>query len=145
MNRFLFVVAGLALPAFAAVDFNREIRPILSDNCFKCHGPDDKHRMANLRLDIHDGGAFAQRAKGPLIVSGDSSKSTLYQRVSNPDKNRRMPPPNAELTLTPKQTQLIKEWIDEGAKWETHWAFTAPVRPAVSKCERCRVGQESDR
>jgi hypothetical protein len=121
----------LTLPTLAAVDFNREIRPILSDNCFKCHGPDDKHRMANLRLDMHDGGAYAQRAKGALIVPGDAAKSALYQRVSNPDKNRRMPPPNAELNLNPKQVQLIKEWIDEGAKWETHWAFSAPVRPTV--------------
>ena len=122
----LLLITALTLPAIAAVDFNREIRPILSDNCFKCHGPDDKHRMANLRLDIRDGGAFAQRAKGPLILAGDAAKSTLYQRVSHADKNRRMPPPNAELTLTAKQTQLIKEWIDEGAKWETHWAFSAP-------------------
>ncbi len=130
MVRFI-LLAGLAFSAFAAVDFNREIRPILSDNCFKCHGPDDAHRMANLRLDLRDGGAFAQRSHGPGIVPGDSAKSILYQRVSNPDKNRRMPPPNAELNLTPAQVQLIKQWIDEGAKWETHWAFTAPVRPAV--------------
>ena len=133
MVRSLLLITALttAAPALAAVDFNREIRPILSDNCFKCHGPDDKHRMANLRLDIHDGGAYAQRSKGPLLVPGDASKSILYQRVGNPDKNRRMPPPNAELTLTTKQVQLIKEWIDEGAKWETHWALSAPVRPAV--------------
>ncbi len=119
------------LPLLGAVDFNREIRPILSDNCFKCHGPDEKHRMANLRLDLRDGGAYAQRAKGALIVPGDAAKSILFQRVSHPDKNRRMPPPNAELTLSAKQTQLIKEWIDEGAKWETHWAFSAPVRPSL--------------
>src|SRR5579862_9780689 len=101
-TRYLILAAALALPvrALPAVDFNREIRPILSDNCFKCHGPDDKHRMANLRHDLRDGGAYAERAKGPLIVPGDSAKSTLYQRVSNPDKNRRMPPPNAELNLS---------------------------------------------
>jgi hypothetical protein len=131
MQRILLIVLALTSPALAAVDFNREIRPILSDNCFKCHGPDDKHRMANLRLDLRDGGAFTQRAKGPLIVSGDAAKSVLYLRISNPDKNRRMPPPNAELTLSAQQVQLIKQWIDEGAKWETHWAFSAPVHPAV--------------
>jgi hypothetical protein len=119
----------LAAPLSAAVDFNREIRPILSDNCFKCHGPDDKHRMANLRLDLRDGGAF--RANRPLLIAGDSSKSLLYQRISNEDKARRMPPPSAELQLTAAQVKLIKEWIDEGAKWETHWAFTAPKRPDV--------------
>src|SRR5580700_4966739 len=111
--RYLLLIA-LTLPLTAAVDFNREIRPILSDNCFKCHGPDDKHRMANLRLDIHDGGAFAPRPKGAVVVPGDSAKSILYQRISNPDKNHRMPPPNAELSLTDKQVQLIKQWIDEG-------------------------------
>src|ERR1043166_4326701 len=131
VHRYFFLSAALALPLSAAVDFNREIRPILSDNCFKCHGPDDKHRMANLRLDLRDGGAFAQRPKGPLVVPGDSAKSILYQRVSNPDKNRRMPPPSAELNLNEKQIHLIKQWIDEGAKWETHWAFAAPKRPDV--------------
>jgi hypothetical protein len=128
---------ALAFPvtALPAVDFNREIRPILSDNCFKCHGPDDKHRMANLRLDLHDGGAFSPRPKGALLVPGDSAKSILYQRISHADKNRRMPPPNAELSLTDKQIHLIKDWIDEGAKWETHWSFVAPQRhdPPVVK------------
>jgi hypothetical protein len=128
---YALLVAALALPtaSSAAVDFNREIRPILSDNCFKCHGPDDKHRMANLRLDLRDGGAFSEHRNGPLIAPGDSAKSILYQRVSNTDKNRRMPPPNAGVELSTKQVQLIKEWIDEGAKWETHWAFSAPKHP----------------
>src|SRR5579871_3880469 len=130
IHRWLLALA-LAVPLPAAVDFNREIRPILSDNCFKCHGPDDQHRMANLRLDLHDGGAYAARPKGALLVPGDSAKSILYQRISNVDKNRRMPPPNAELSLSDKQIHLIKEWIDEGAKWETHWAFVAPTRPDV--------------
>jgi len=131
VNRFFFLALALAVPASAAVDFNREIRPILSDNCFKCHGPDDQHRMANLRLDLREGGAYAARPKGALLVPGDSAKSILYQRVSHADKNRRMPPPNAELKLNDKQIQLIKEWVDEGAKWETHWAFVAPKRPEV--------------
>jgi hypothetical protein len=126
-----FVALLVAIPASAAIDFNREIRPILSDNCFKCHGPDDKHRMANLRLDLRDGGAFAARPKGALVVPGDSAKSILYQRISNSDKARRMPPPNAELSLNDNQIRLIKTWIDEGAKWETHWAFAAPKRPDV--------------
>src|SRR5690349_22553583 len=97
-HRYFCLSAALALPLSAAVDFDREIRPILSDNCFKCHGPDDKHRMANLRLDIRDGGAFSTRAKGQVVTPGDSAKSILYQRISNPDKNRRMPPANSELT-----------------------------------------------
>jgi len=122
-------LAVAILPLQAAVDFNREIRPILSDNCFKCHGPDDKHRMANLRLDLRDGGAF--RANRPLLVAGDAAKSILYQRIAHADKSRRMPPANADTHLTDHQIALIKEWIDEGAKWEMHWAFTAPKRPEV--------------
>src|SRR5215471_2701006 len=84
-SRAIFVMAiALRLPLSAAVDFNREIRPILSDNCFKCHGPDDKHRMANLRLDLRDGGAFAaERKNGPLITPGDAAKSILFQRISH--------------------------------------------------------------
>jgi hypothetical protein len=134
LDRFitLFVAAG-ALFAHAAetktgVDFNREVRPILSDNCFQCHGPDETHRMANLRLDIKDG-AFAQSRRGAIIVPGDSAKSLLYQRISHADKARRMPPASAERVLTDKQIDTVRRWIDAGAKWETHWAFTAPVRP----------------
>src|SRR5262245_18177299 len=131
-HSYLLLTLALALStsAPAAVDFNREIRPILSDNCFKCHGPDEKHRMANLRLDVRDGGAFAaERKNGALISPGDSAKSILYQRVSHSDKNRRMPPPNAGVELNDKQVKLIKEWIDEGANWKTHWAFAAPKHP----------------
>jgi hypothetical protein len=101
----------------SAVDFDREIRPILSDNCFACHGPDDKQRMANLRLDTKDG-------LSAVVTSGK-----LYQRISAPEKAKRMPPPFADRTLNEKQVELIKRWIDEGAKWELHWAYVAPKRP----------------
>jgi hypothetical protein len=117
-----------ALPLTAAVDFDRDIRPILSDNCFTCHGPDEKRRMANLRLDQKEGGAFR------VITPGDSSHSKLYERVSTDKKGLRMPPASAP-ALTPKQIAVLKEWIDGGAKWDAHWAYIAPVRqepPAVS-------------
>ncbi len=107
-----------ALPALAAVNFDREIRPLLSDNCFTCHGPDEKQRMMNLRLDTREG-AFSK-----VIVPGDSARSLLYQRITHPDPARRMP---LGRTLTEKQIDLIKTWIDEGAKWENHWAWTPPV------------------
>jgi hypothetical protein len=124
---FSFVALALVVPLWGAVDFNREVRPILSDNCFACHGPDEKQRMANLRLDTRED---AMR----VVVPGDSSKSRLFQRVHHADPQRRMPPPSFDRKLNDKQVELIRQWIDEGARWETHWAFRAPVRgelPAV--------------
>ena len=129
---FLTIAAAAAFAADSkpGVDFNREIRPILSDNCFQCHGPDEKHRMANLRLDIKEG-AFAQTKRGAVIVPGDAAKSLLFQRISHADKARRMPPPAADRNLSDKQIELVKRWIDSGAKWETHWAFATPKRPEL--------------
>jgi hypothetical protein len=124
MRRLLILsIIGLA-PAHAAADFDRDVRPILSDNCFSCHGPDSTKRMANLRLDTLDGGAFANS----IIVPGDSSASHLYQRISATD-GMRMPPSYSGHTLTPPQIEAVKQWIDSGAKWQKHWAFQAPVRP----------------
>ena len=120
---------ALALPSFAAVDFDREIRPILSENCFTCHGPDESKRMAKLRLDIPDGGGLT---KG-IITPGSSAQSRILQRVSA--SNNRMPPAVTGKTLTPKQVETLTRWIDEGAKWQSHWAFTAPIRrdpPAIT-------------
>ncbi len=134
------VVPALPADSNSAIDFSREIRPILSDNCFQCHGPDEKHRLANLRLDIREG-AFAQRRNGSIIVPGDSAKSLLFQRINHADKARRMPPAMAERTLSDKQIDLIRRWIDSGAQWQTHWAFTPPQRleaPAVSNAKWVR-------
>jgi hypothetical protein len=108
----LTLLAGAA--AFADINFDREVRPILSDNCFSCHGPDAKNRMANLRLDVPDGGM-------------DSAK--VLTRVTNQDVAKRMPPAYSGHTLTPQQIDVIKQWIEQGAKWQPHWAFVAPKRP----------------
>src|SRR4051794_2753770 len=112
--------------AFPAVDFDRDIRPILSDNCFACHGPDATRRMANLRLDTADGGAFTRS----IIVAGKAAESHLMARISATD-SKRMPPVSSGRTLTAAQIDAIRQWIDQGAKWETHWSFVAPVRPEV--------------
>jgi hypothetical protein len=94
-------------PAYGAVDFDREIRPILSDNCFSCHGPDSQKRMANLRLDTIDGGAFANG----VIVPGKSAESRLYNRISTTDKAKHLPPVYSGRALTPQQMELVKQWI----------------------------------
>jgi len=122
------ITAAPPEPAPKPVDFDREIRPILSDNCFACHGPDEKKRMAKLRLDTKDG-MFADRGGYQILVPGKSVDSRLYQRISAADKAKRMPPPYAERTLNGQQIELIRRWIDEGAKWEMHWAYVPPKRP----------------
>ena len=129
---FAFAAALFAIPLVAAtpgkIDFDRDIRPILSDNCFACHGPDEAQRKAKLRLDTSDG-AFEDRKTYKIVVPGDSANSRLYQRISAEKKAARMPPPYAQRQLTPAQVDLIKRWIDEGAKYEIHWAWIAPRRP----------------
>ena len=126
--------ATQAAPAAEAptkpVDFNREIRPILSDNCFKCHGPDQKMRMANMRLDETEG-LFVDRGGYKIITPGNSAQSKIYQKISSKDVAFRMPPVYSGKTLTAKQIEVIKQWIDQGAKWETQWSFVAPKRPSV--------------
>jgi hypothetical protein len=124
------VSAGIQkTPAKSSVDFNREVRPILSDNCFACHGPDENQRKAKLRLDTKDG-AFA---KPGVITAGDASKSRLYQRISTRDENRLMPPAASGHKLSEKQIETIKRWIEEGAQWNEHWAFIPPKRPEIPK------------
>jgi hypothetical protein len=124
----LAVAAGVRISgATPAVDFDRQVRPILSDNCFACHGPDEKHRMANLHFDTKEG-AFG---KPGVILPGDSAHSKMYLKVSNPNEALRMPPPYSGRKLTAAQIETIKNWIDSGANWQTHWAFVPPTRPDV--------------
>ena len=125
----LLAVSGLhAGEASTAIDFNRDIRPILSDKCFACHGPDEAQRQAGLRLDAKEG-AFADRGGYQVIIPGDSAASRLYQRISSQQEVARMPPPNAERKLTRDEIDLIRLWIEQGAPWETQWAYLPPERP----------------
>ena len=124
-----FVLAVLASAAATqselapAVDFQRDVRPILSDNCFRCHGPDQSSRMARLRLDTQDG-AFSPRPNGVPIVPRDLEASLLYQRITHEDERVRMPPAAMSTkTLSPEQIDVLRRWIDEGALWDQHWSF----------------------
>jgi hypothetical protein len=112
------------------IDFQRQIRPILSDACFQCHGPDSQHRMAGLRLDIREE-AFSTRKNGTVIAPGKPEESLIYKRITHANPALRMPPASARKTVTSEQAALIKTWIAQGADWKEHWSFHAPVRPEV--------------
>jgi hypothetical protein len=107
-----------------AVDFNRDIRPILSDNCFACHGPDPTQRKAGLRFDNKEG-AFT---KPGVIIPRDSLNSRLIKRITASEPEVRMPPVGSDRSLSTRQVELLRRWIDEGAKWDTHWAYSPPKR-----------------
>ncbi|RLS86385.1 MAG: DUF1549 domain-containing protein, partial [Planctomycetota bacterium] len=110
----------------AVATYSRTIRPILADNCFKCHGSDGAKRAAELRLDVR-ASALAKRA----IVPGNAAASELIARVNAADPSRRMPPADAHQTLTDTQRALLTRWINAGAVYEEHWAFKAPVSTAT--------------
>lgn len=118
-----------ALHADAPVSFNRDIRPILSDKCFTCHGPDANTRKAGLRLDIEADAKAALRSGARGIVPGDRAASEIYARIAAPNDADRMPPASTGHRLPPSDIEAIGRWIDGGAAYEAHWAFVAPARP----------------
>ncbi len=111
------------------VDFNYHIRPILSQNCFVCHGPDESTREAGLRLDAFEHATAVLESGRAAVISGNSGESLLVERISADDPEDRMPPPKAKKTLTAEEIALIKRWIDQGAEWKKHWAFIPPQLP----------------
>jgi len=131
-----WIAGALAIAVIAlsdgspAVEFNREIRPILSDNCYQCHGPDGAKRKANLRLD-QEASVRADRDGGRAIVPGDLEASELYQRITAEDVSERMPPAKSGKTLSAGQIDRIRRWIAQGARWQSHWAFIAPQSPPI--------------
>jgi hypothetical protein len=128
------------------LDFNRDIRPILSNNCYKCHGFDDKERKGELRLDTADGFTKPAESGAPAIVPGKHAESELYKRLTSTDADVKMPPPESGKTLSAEQIELIKKWIDQGGKWTLHWSFLSPQRaeaPAVK--HEANVGGPIDR
>ena len=115
------------------VSYNFHIRPILSDRCFKCHGPDARQRKANLRLDTEDGAfaALKDNPKAHVIVSGNPEESELFIRISTSDTSQVMPPASSNLKLSPVEIELIEKWIKQGARYEKHWAFIPPQEQRV--------------
>ncbi len=109
------------------VQFNRDVRPILSDKCFFCHGPDEEERKADLRLDIASD-AFKDLGGYAAIVPGDVSGSELVARLVTRDTDDLMPPPDSGKVLTKEEIKIIRQWIASGAAYETHWSYSTPVR-----------------
>ncbi len=126
------VLLAAVLPAIAAeVEFNRDIRPVLSENCFTCHGPDPGNRKTALRFDTEQGSKAELAGKGHAIVPGDPAASEMFRRITSPSKALRMPPAYAgKAKLPDRDIGLIRQWIEQGAKWQQHWAFIPPKRPA---------------
>lgn len=131
----LVFVCSAVFPAMASlgaatVEYNRDIRPILSENCFQCHGFDEKARQAELRLDVEES-AYAERDGVVAIKPGDLERSALWQRITSDDADEVMPPPSSHLQLTDAEKSKIKAWIQQGAKYARHWSFIPPERPKV--------------
>ena len=130
----VFTAATAAAPK---VDFNRDIRPILSNKCFACHGPDKTHREAELRLDV-EANAKAKKVDHYVIVPGKPADSELVKRITSNDPDAQMPPPSAKKPLTKREIELLKRWIAQGAPWAKHWAYVEPVRHPVPRVKPAR-------
>lgn len=122
----LTVLSPVAIRAADDIDFNRDIRPILSENCFYCHGQDGNKREADLRLDVR-----SQAIEREAIVPGQPQDSSLIERIDSHDPEVVMPPPKSNRRLTDQQKQLLREWIAGGAEYRPHWAFITPERPQL--------------
>lgn len=122
---------AISIAADQPISFNRDIRPILSDNCFQCHGPDEHKRQAGLRLDLQESATKAVESGHVAIVPAKPDASELVRRIVSTDNDLLMPPANSGKKLTPHQIGLLKQWIAEGAEYQGHWAFLPVTRPAV--------------
>ena len=132
MRRFPIYLLTI-IPTFAAtekIDFTTQIQPILSENCYACHGPDESKVEGGLRLDVQEK-ALKGGDSGKAIVPGNANASSIMERIMHTDPKEVMPPPEKKKRLSPEKVQLIRDWINQGAKWGTHWAFQAPKRPPV--------------
>ncbi|MFG0332350.1 MAG: DUF1549 domain-containing protein, partial [Maioricimonas sp. JB049] len=135
--------AGAGRAAAAEVDFNRDVRPILSGRCYSCHGPDAEAREADLRLDVRGEAVRELYSDVHGIVPGDPEASAVIERVSSDDADLRMPPASQGPPLTAEEIDILRRWIASGAEYDRHWSFVPPRRPAlpeVANTDECRNG-----
>jgi mono/diheme cytochrome c family protein len=134
----LVVLQAQAAAPSGQVEYNRDIRPILSENCFSCHGADSASRKAGLRLDKFEEAIAARKDSQPAIVPGKPDGSELVRRIFTTDEDDIMPPAKTHKTLSPAQKDLLKQWIASGAKYQAHWSLIAPVKPELPKVKNRR-------
>src|SRR4029078_7816509 len=115
------------------IDFNRDIRPIFSDHCYACHGPDEQKRKAGLRLDVQEDAFKELKSGNHALVAGNLAKSALVARITSTDGDEMMPPPKHNKPLKAEQIALLKHWVQEGPQWKRHWSFIPPERPGLPK------------
>ncbi len=127
----ILILGACASEGPAVVDYNLHVQPILSDRCYKCHGPDDNTREADMRLDTYEGYVAGSRLDSTrlIVAPGAPAASELIRRVSSSDPQVQMPPPESNLSLTETEIKVLERWIAQGATWKPHWAFIPPVRP----------------
>ena len=127
MRRGILLILAFAAPVGAEVKYNRDIRPLLADRCFACHGFDPGKRKGDLRLDTREGATLKNAEGRAAVVPGDVESSELWKRLVTTDEDDLMPPPESHKTVSEAEKALLKRWIAEGAPYEAHWAFTPPV------------------
>lgn len=133
------LLAPMSLGA-GEIRFNRDIRPLISDNCLACHGPDPGSRKAGLRLDTRESLFGSTKSEGAVVVPGKPEESALWKRIVQKDPDELMPPPASHKELKPAQRDLIRDWIAQGAPWQPHWSFIKPERPALPSADQARRG-----
>ncbi|HBJ84000.1 MAG TPA: hypothetical protein DDZ88_09055, partial [Verrucomicrobiales bacterium] len=127
----LFTLLAASSAVAQPVGFNQDIRPILAEACFHCHGPDPGTRKAGLRLDTEAGFFTSKDGEPPTVIKGQPDKSSLYQRLISSDEDEVMPPPEAHKTLKPAEIAKVKAWIEQGAPWQPHWSLIAPQKASL--------------
>ncbi len=132
-----------ASPNLPAIHFDQDIRPILSENCFQCHGFDSEQRRAELRLDTEEGMRVLLPSGTVAVVSGDVERSELWRRINHEDAEERMPPLDSGRSLKPDELERIRRWIEDGATYSKHWAFEDPVRPGLPSVRNATWGSNA--
>ena len=140
----LWILLVPALQAAPGVDFARQIQPLLSENCFQCHGPGDSSRKGGLRLDTREGAHGKGKSGKPALVPGQPDGSEILRRITSRDPDEVMPPPETHRTLKPEQVALLRRWIQEGGQWGRHWSFVPPSLPSVPKPKGLRGSNPVD-